>query len=215
LEAASIRALCQVVAWPQPVAAVELIETHISWVFLTGEYAYKIKKPVNFGFLDFSTLEKRRHWCEEEVRLNRRLASDIYLDVVTVCGSTDAPGIGGEGEVLDYAVRMRQFDTRQGFDQLLARRELLPAHLDQAAEILAAFHREIAVAEPKAGFGTPGTVDAQVRENFEQIRPCIDRQIADVRERDQFERVEQWSLAASERLGRIVGQRLADGFVRE
>jgi len=88
----------------------QLLETHISWVLLAGDYAWKIKKPVNFGFLDFSTLEQRRFYCEEELRLNGRLAPRMYLEVVPVCGTDDAPELGGEGEPLDYAVKMRRFD---------------------------------------------------------------------------------------------------------
>ena len=86
-----IRALHSAARYPHPVTAVELIETHISWVLLTGAYAYKIKKPVNLGFLDFTSLERRRHFCEEELRLNRRLAPALYLGLVRICGPEDAP----------------------------------------------------------------------------------------------------------------------------
>jgi uncharacterized protein len=96
--------------YPHPVGAIRALETHISWVLLTGEYAYKIKKPVNLGFLDFTSLGMRQYYCEEEVRLNRRLAPDIYLDVVAIRGEVDAQRVGAdEGPVLDYAVRMREF----------------------------------------------------------------------------------------------------------
>jgi len=79
--------------YDHPAKNIELIETHISWVILTGDFAYKIKKPVNFGFLDFSTLNKRQHYCEQELRLNRRLAPTIYLDVVSICGTKTNPVI--------------------------------------------------------------------------------------------------------------------------
>ncbi|HZL93715.1 MAG TPA: hypothetical protein VFB99_08725, partial [Vicinamibacterales bacterium] len=94
--------------YPHDVGEIRVVETHISWVFLTGELAYKIKKPVKLPFLDFSTLRRRRHFCEEELRLNRRLAPDLYLDVVPIGGSTGAPQIGRTPAV-EYAVRMRQF----------------------------------------------------------------------------------------------------------
>src|SRR5256885_1546294 len=84
-------------AYPHPVAPIEMLQTHISWVFLTGEFAYKVKKPVNFGFVDFSTLERRRFFCEEELRLNRRLAPALYLEVLPITGSVEAPRIGGRG----------------------------------------------------------------------------------------------------------------------
>ncbi|MGH8642645.1 MAG: hypothetical protein ACRET6_13110, partial [Burkholderiales bacterium] len=87
--------------YPHPVGEVRVIETHISWVLLAGDYAYKIKKPVNLGFADFSTLGLRGHYCQEELRLNRRLASDLYLEVVEIRGTRDAPRVGGDGPVLD------------------------------------------------------------------------------------------------------------------
>ncbi|MCW8845832.1 MAG: hypothetical protein OQK99_08355, partial [Gammaproteobacteria bacterium] len=87
----------------------ELLETHISWIILAGSYAYKIKKPVNFGFLDFSSLESREWFCHEEIRLNRRLAPDLYLNVVSITGSDSGPQLNGDGEVLEHAVRMRRF----------------------------------------------------------------------------------------------------------
>src|SRR5215470_1541833 len=102
--------LTQPRAYPHSCSAVELIETHISWVLLTGEFAYKIKKPVDFGFLNFSTLALRRHYCAEEVRLNRRFAPALYLDVVPITRSGERVRVGGDGNVIEYAVRMREFD---------------------------------------------------------------------------------------------------------
>src|SRR5450759_159749 len=106
---ALIKALSKASAYQHEVTAVSVVETHISWVLLTGQYAYKIKKPVNFGFLDFSTLEKRRFFCYEELRLNRRLAADLYLDVVPITGKPDQPKMDGAGEAIEYAVKMVQF----------------------------------------------------------------------------------------------------------
>src|SRR4030095_6185902 len=99
--------LTQPHAYPHPCSHVELIETHISWVLLTGEFAYKIKKPVDFGFLNFSTLALRRHYCDEEVRLNRRFAESLYLDVVPITLEDGVARFGGSGEPIEYAVRMR------------------------------------------------------------------------------------------------------------
>src|SRR3970040_2233909 len=96
--------------YPHPAERVELVETHISWVLLAGEYAYKLKKPLDLGFLDFSTLDKRRACCEAEVRLNRRTAPEIYLDVVPITGSIEHPRLGGPGAAIEVAVRMRRFD---------------------------------------------------------------------------------------------------------
>jgi hypothetical protein len=111
LQQAVLRGLLRPQGYPHAVGVIERIETHISTVLLTGHYAYKIKKPLSLGFLDFSTLAARRHFCEEELRLNRRLAPDLYLDVVAICGSPDAPYLASrdaEGAI-EYAVKMRQF----------------------------------------------------------------------------------------------------------
>lgn len=106
---ALITALQNPALYPHPVDGFQLIETHISWVLLTGEYAYKIKKPMNFGFLDFTGLDQRRHFCNEELRLNQRLTDGLYLEVLPITGSVDAPQIGGEGEAIEYVLKMRQF----------------------------------------------------------------------------------------------------------
>jgi aminoglycoside phosphotransferase family enzyme len=111
-----IAALQQSSVYPHAVAGIEMIETHISWVFLTGDFAYKLKKPVNFGFLDFSTLEKRRFYCQEEIRLNKRLAPELYVDVVALSEVGGRITINGEGNVIEYVVCMRQFFQDQQFD---------------------------------------------------------------------------------------------------
>ncbi|RZI90561.1 MAG: hypothetical protein EOP15_04180, partial [Pseudomonas sp.] len=104
---ALISALQNPALYPHPVSGFQLIETHISWVLLTGEYAYKIKKPMNFGFLDFTGLDQREHFCNEELRLNQRLTDDLYLDVLPITGSAEAPQLGGEGAPIEFALRMR------------------------------------------------------------------------------------------------------------
>ena len=135
-----LQALQNASLYDHPVDAFRLIETHISWVLLTGRYAYKIKKPVDLGFVDFSTLDKRRFYCEEELRLNRRLAPSLYLEVVRITGSPQNPALGGEGEVLEYAVKMAQFDTSLQFDRLLTGDRLSPDLLACFAHHLARFH---------------------------------------------------------------------------
>lgn len=108
-------------------ADVQLIETHISWVLLAGDYAYKIKKPVALPFADFSTLQARRLYCTDEVRLNRRLAPSVYVGVVAITSGDDGPVVDGEdqGEVLEYAVKMQRFEQAAVFDQLLTRNRCL------------------------------------------------------------------------------------------
>ena len=133
--------------YDHPVEFLELIETHISWVVLTGKFAYKIKKPVNFGFLDFSTLEKRLVCCEHELRLNRRLAPALYLDVVSITGPYDKPVVSGDGEVIEYAVKMTQFPQSSQLDHMLAAGKLTTLHIDALAHMVANFHQLIQVAD--------------------------------------------------------------------
>lgn len=152
-----------------PVETFELIETHISYVLLTGIYAYKFKKPVDLGFLDFSTLEKRRFFCHEELRLNKRLAASVYDAVVTITGSVDDPHIDGTGPVIDFAVRMRQFPPADRLDRVCERGELTATHIDQLADDLAVFHCQTPVADHNSIHGTAATISARVEQNFEQI----------------------------------------------
>jgi aminoglycoside phosphotransferase family enzyme len=104
-----IAALQNPALFPHPVEQFQVIETHISWVLLTGPYVYKIKKPMNFGFLDFTTLSAREHFCHQELKLNQRLTNDLYLEVLPVTGSAEAPQLGGDGEAIEYVLKMRQF----------------------------------------------------------------------------------------------------------
>ena len=136
-----IAALQSSQAWPHPVSEIEIVETHISWVLLTGSFAYKIKKAVKFEFLDFSTLERRRHYCDEELRLNRRWAPELYLEVVPICGSVAKPVMGGAGEVIDYAVKMLQFPQSAQLDRQLDADLLRETDLEQLAETVAGYHR--------------------------------------------------------------------------
>lgn len=206
-----IRALQDAALYDHPVAGFCVIETHISWVLLTGPYAYKIKKAVDLGFLDFSTLEKRRFYCEEELRLNRRLAPALYRDVVAITGSPGHPALNGAGAPLEYAVRMAQFDPAAQFDRLLAAGRLTPELLTRFAGGLARFHAEIARATADDGYGTPAAVIEPAEENFAQIAlpPGFMAEAARLRE------LRDACAQASERLRPLFERRKAGGFVRE
>ena len=132
--------------YPHHPETVELVQTHISYVFIAGDYVYKVKKPVNFGFLDFTTLEKRKFYCEEELRLNKRLAPSIYLDVVPIV--QDDPGIiclpGGDGEIVEYAVRMKKLPLDKMLKILLAQGQADAKIMDAVAEKIARFHKAAA-----------------------------------------------------------------------
>ncbi|WP_081247565.1 AAA family ATPase [Variovorax paradoxus] len=139
-------------------ARVELVETHISWVLLTATHAYKLKKPVRFPFVDFASIAARKHFCEEELRLNRRFAPSLYLDVVPVCGAREAPRLGGDGVSIDHVVRMRRFPESSLLRNLLAAGRLEPAWLDGFARRLAALQGAAERVVPPSAFGAPDAI---------------------------------------------------------
>jgi aminoglycoside phosphotransferase family enzyme len=143
-----------------------VVETPISWVVLTGQHAYKIKKPVNPGFLDFSTLEARRRDCAAGLRLNRRLAPVLYAAVVPVTGSANSPFVGGSGAAIEYAVQMREFSQSALASRRLADGALSGEHIDALATRIAAFHAAIGVAAQGCPYGTREAVIAPARDNF-------------------------------------------------
>jgi uncharacterized protein len=204
-----IQALQDPQRYDHPVSDFTLYETHISWVLLTGEFAYKIKKPVDFGFLDFSTLERRRHFCAEEIRLNSRLAPSLYLDVRPITGSPESPRVGGDGEPFEYAVRMHQFDPHQMLDELYEKGRLQAAHMDELADQMADFHENLPAT--RDALGTPSRVRADAEENFQQILPLLDEPAND----DDLERLAVWTRETFERLEPHLARRHQQGHVRE
>lgn len=207
-----IRSLQDASLFDHPVEGFQLIETHISWVLLTGMYAYKIKKPLNLGFLDFSTLDKRRHYCEEELRLNRRLAPEIYVDMVSITGSHDAPRLRGPGEPIEYAVRMVQFPQEAQLDRVLARGELTHDILDRLCDRIAAFHAETPSAAQDSPFGLPERLYQPIKENFEHILPVLEAQR---RQTDRLRVLRSRTDAAYRRLYETFILRKREGLVRE
>lgn len=206
-----VEALLDPRLYGHPVHGLHLVETHISWVILTGEYAYKIKKPLDLGFLNFSTLERRRHFCEEELRLNRRLAPSIYLEVVEITGTQAETRIGGAGRPIDYAVKMRQFPQEGLLDRMLAEGRLTPERVDRIAQIAAEFHSRIERAPEGSGFGSPAEACRPARENFEQI---LQRE-TDGATRERLESLRAWSENSFNGLEETMARRKEEGFIRE
>jgi len=165
-----ISALLDPSRYPHAVQSVELIETHISWLLLAGEFAYKIKKPIILPFLDYGSLAKRRRCCAQELRLNRRYAADIYLNIVPITGTASDPSFGSDGLPIEFAVKMRRFDEAGRLDHLCARGELCAAHVSALAQTVAAFHHDAAVAGPETHFGLPQAIIAPVMANFAQLQ---------------------------------------------
>ncbi|MGZ8172046.1 bifunctional aminoglycoside phosphotransferase/ATP-binding protein [Methylobacter sp.] len=191
--------------------ACSLVETHISWILLTGQHVYKIKKPVNFGFLDFSTLEKRRFCCNEELRLNRRLAEDLYLEVVPITGTPDRPQLGGAGEVIEYAVKMIRFPSGQLLSECAERGQLGADQIDQLSSIVAGFHETIEQADENAPYGDSADIHHWFIENFDHIRPFL----VDDAQKQQLQMIQRWGDSEWRKLADLMRRRKQQGYVRE
>jgi hypothetical protein len=207
-----LQQLLQPRAFPHAARDIELRETHISWVVLCGEFAYKIKKPVNFGFLDFSTPALRQHYCEQELALNRRFAPELYLAVVPITRDRQGLSFAGDGPVVDHAVKMRRFDEGQLLDQLAARGELDRALVRDLAREFARLHATAPVCRPGAkqrAPGTPGVLHDAIEQNFEQVSayPLA------AAEQQQLALVTQWTRRRFEQLAPTMAQRIVDGRV--
>jgi aminoglycoside phosphotransferase family enzyme/predicted kinase len=208
---ALIAALQNPTLFPHPVESFRVVETHISWVLLTGPFAYKIKKPVNFGFLDFTSLAARKHFCTEELRLNQRLTEGLYLEVIPITGSATAPQINGRGEVIEYALKMRQFPAGQMLAEVQARGELRNEYIDDLAEQIGSFHLQAPRVPGEHQLGSPEAVMAPVRQNFEQARAMLE----DPADLKQLDALQNWAESTYARLLPLLAKRKAEGFIRE
>jgi aminoglycoside phosphotransferase family enzyme/predicted kinase len=193
---------------PPPSAPIELLETHISWILLVGAVAYKIKKPVDLGFVDFSTPERRAWFCEEELRLNRRLAPDLYLAVVPIHGPRQRARFHGGGPVIETALKMRRFPQEALLPAALARDAVPPAAFEALAGRLAAFHARSAVAGPSDPWGDPHHVCAPALANLAVLERCgVDPSV--------LAPLRRWTEREAQRLTPLFRRRKADGRVRE
>jgi len=193
-------------AYDHDVRSVRVAETHISWVFLTGAYAYKVKKPVKFPFVDFSTLERRRRFCEEELRLNRRLAPGLYLGVVPIGGDAKAPRVGAE-PALEYAVKMREFPEDARLDRRVEAGALTAEALRAFGARLAAFHGGLQPLAPRAA---AATAIAAARENFTGLSEHLR-----ARELRELDTLRAWTEQREATIAPLVEQRAALGRYRE
>lgn len=197
-------------AFPHAVRTLELVQTHISWVVLTGEYAYKFKKPVKLSFLDFSTLALRRAACAAELRLNRRLAPQLYLEVVPLAGSERAPQLGGAGAAFEYAVKMRQFPQEAQLDRRLAAGAIGAAECERLAARIAQLHESAPIAAPDSVYGAPERVQRDVAGT---LRDLLDG--ADDAWRAPLQQLESWTYAQGMQLAPLMLARRREGRVRE
>lgn len=172
---AHIQYLQQGSSYPHPAEGVQLLQTHISFVLLAGDFVYKWKKPVNFGFLDFSTLEKRKYYCEQELVLNRRLCPDLYLDVVTLNREGQAYALNGKGEVVEYGVKMARMPEERMMARVIGAGQLDKGQIDRIIEVLVPFYQRADGSDAIGEFGRAASVAVNVLENFEQTEAFIDK----------------------------------------
>ncbi len=206
-----VEALSNPAAYPHPVDAVRVIHTHISVVFLAGRCVYKLKKPVDFGFLDFTTLEKRRHFCEEEVRLNRRLTPSVYLGVVPITADAAGVRIEGTGDAVEWAVKMERLPEGASLLDRLPRGGVTPDLLAELAAKIAAFYARAESGPHIAAFGKFDVVAGNARENFEQAAPQIGVTVS----RAVFDRLRALNEATLARLRPLIEARAARGVPRD
>jgi uncharacterized protein len=204
-----IDALLDPARYPDNVDTVELVQTHISWVLLAGDYAYKIKKPVKLPFVDFSSAEARRRFCEDELALNRRLAPELYLEVLTIGGSREDPKLGDE-PAIEHAVRMKRFPAQARLDRRLARSGPDAAAIRALAELLAGFHAGLAPVTADAD-REAARLRAAALENIDELEP----RAGSDREREALGALRAWTEAESDRLAERLRARRAAGAVRE
>jgi aminoglycoside phosphotransferase family enzyme/predicted kinase len=205
-----IRKLRDPAAYPHAVRDLQVIETHISWVILTGDFAYKVKKPVVLGFLDFSSLQRRKFFCEEELRVNRRTAPDLYLDVVPVGSTPDGLRIGAE-PAIEFAVRMHQFPHSSRLDRCLHTGMLERKDMRALAEMIARFHRALPPRENADPFFEFERATKPARNNFIHLDPALFSN----EEQQHLAVIEAWTLQQAESLGSAFKKRAGSGSIRE
>jgi uncharacterized protein len=185
----------------------QILETHISWVLLAGDAAYKIKKPLRLPFVDYSTLESRRHFCEEELRLNRRLAPALYLGLTRITGTPLTPELDGSGPLLEYAVHMRRFPAGALFDEQLAAGTLQTGDVDRLAAMLARFHQRAPRAAASSGFAGKERRRAAALAALDGVQSLASQAEHAV--------LRDWIEAEARALATRWAARLSDGYVRE
>ena len=206
-----VKALLDPLAYPKPPQKVELIQTQISYIFLAGHYVYKIKKPVDMGFLDYTTLEKRLHYCQREVELNRRLCAYAYLGVVPITKQNGRYILGGKGAAIEYAVKMRRLPQEYMMDALLAKNKVTLEMVDKVARTVADFHKKAATSEEIARTGGIEAVIKNTSENFTQT----DKYFSIIIELETYRRIKTYTEGFIKNNIALFRKRMAEGRVRD
>jgi len=207
----TLKSLLKPDAYPEHVTGVELVQTHVSYIFLTDRHAYKVKKPVDFGFLNFSTIDRRRFYCNEEVRLNRRLCPDIYEGVVELRETASGAAFHGNGTVIDYAVKMKRLPAGRMLDRLVDSGAVTRSDMREISRRIAEFHRTAPTSPSIAEYGRLERIMFNWQENFEQTVP-FEGLTLPAHER---EVIRSWVESFAAGHGQVFQQRVDDGFIRE
>jgi len=187
------------------------MQTQMSFLFLTGDYVYKVKKPVDLGYLDYTTLEKRRFFCQQELKLNRRLCPDIYLEVVPIVQHQSKILLGGKGKVVEYAVKMRQLPPQRMMDVLLSKNQVSEGMVRQVAQKLADFHQQAETNAEISSYGDLSTILTNTEENFTQTQKYIGVSIS----REQYQTIKAYTDSFAEQNIRLFKKRVKEGRIRD
>jgi len=206
-----VKALLDPKAYPDTTRRVELMQTQMSFVFLTDDYVYKVKKPVNLGFLDYTTLDKRQFYCQQEVELNRRLCPDAYLGVVTITESKGDISVDGQGKVTEYAVKMRRLPQEAMMNVLLTQNRVSVEMVTSVAQKLAEFHQKAETNADISAFGNLDTITRNAEENFTQTEKYIGSTIS----QEQYQRIKDYTGNFIIQNAPLVHKRIADGRIRD
>lgn len=206
-----IQALLNPKAYPDTPQGIELVQTQMSFVFLTDDYVFKVKKPVNLGYLDYTTLDKRHFYCQREVELNRRLCPDAYLGVVPISRDKGNISIGGQGEIIEYAVKMRRLPQEAMMDVLLTNNQVSSPMVTNVAHKLVEFHQRAETNANISAFGNLDAITQNTEENFTQTEKYIGNTISQAK----YQRIKDYTDSFVEKNTPLFHKRIADGRIRD
>ena len=198
-------------AYPHKPQKIELVQTQMSFIFLTGEYVYKIKKPVNLGYLDYTTLEKRHFFCHQELELNRRLCPDAYLAVVPIVEEKSGLRVGGQGEAIEYAVKMKQLPQQRMMNALLPRGQVTREMIAKVAQKLAEFHQRAETNQEIAAFGKLDVIRQNTDENFAQTEKYIGTSIT----AEEYQHIKNYTNRFIDRNTNLFDKRVREGKIKD
>jgi aminoglycoside phosphotransferase family enzyme/predicted kinase len=206
-----VKALLKPEAYPQAPGKIELVQTQMSFVFLTDDYVYKAKKAVNLGYLDYTTKEKRHFYCQQEVELNRRLCPEVYLGVVPITRDKGAISVEGRGKIIEYAVKMRRLPREAMMDVLLGGNQASPEMLTRVAQKLAAFHQEAETSASISAFGDINSITRNTEENFTQTEKYIGKTIS----QEKYQHIKHYTNSFIQKNTPLFQRRIKEGRIRD